>query len=105
MRFVPICESLAVALTHPLSGPILRSIHRRRKVTRIKLNWCDYCHKLFARERSTLFRHIERNHKDHLKKEDSVVCSKKETNNSNIQYCNSVFVAGVLHSIFNVINK
>ena len=40
--------------------------------------WCDYCHKPFARERSTLFRPIERNHKDQLKKEDSVVCSKKE---------------------------
>ena len=26
--------------------------------------WCDYCHRPFSREHSTLSRHIERHHKD-----------------------------------------
>ena len=72
-----LCESLAVALTHPLSGPNFK-IHTSKEKSYADKAWCVYCHKPFAREHSTLFRHIERNHKDQLKKEDSVVCSKKE---------------------------
>ena len=49
--------------------------------------WCDYCHKPFAREHSTMSRHIERNHKDKVSEVSPVtnadgsavaVCSKKE---------------------------
>ena len=41
--------------------------------------WCDYCHRPFSREHSTLSRHIERHHKDQMKNaEVSVVCSKQE---------------------------
>ena len=41
--------------------------------------WCDYCHRPFSREHSTLYRHIERHHKDQMKNaEGSVVCSKQE---------------------------
>ena len=53
-------------------------IHTSKEKSYADKAWCVYCHKPFAREHSTLFRHIERNHKDQLKKEDSVVCSKKE---------------------------
>ena len=53
-------------------------VHTSKEKSYADKAWCDYCHKPFAREHSTLFRHIERNHKDQLKKEDSVVCSKKE---------------------------
>ena len=61
-----------------LSGPISRSIHRRRKVTRVKLGVS------IATSRSpvnTLLFLGTLNGitvKDQLKKEDSVVCSKKE---------------------------
>ena len=72
-----LCESLAVARTHPLSGPNFK-VHTSKEKSYADKAWCVYCHKPFAREHSTLFRHIERNHKDQLKKEDSVVCSIKE---------------------------
>ena len=75
VRFVPM-RKLSGSTNTSLSGPISRSIHRRRKVTRVKLGVS------IATSRSpgntTYFRHIERNHKDQLKKEDSVVCTKKE---------------------------
>ena len=29
--------------------------------------WCDYCHRPFSREHSTLSRHIERHHKEKMK--------------------------------------
>ena len=67
-------RKLSGSTTHPLSG----KVHTSKEKSYADKAWCVYCHKPFAREHSTLFRRIERNHKDQLKKEDSVVCSKKE---------------------------
>ena len=63
-----LCESIAEAQTHPLSGPISRPIHRRRKVMRIKLGVT------IATSRSLGKNLFERHHTliDELKNEDSV---------------------------------
>ena len=90
------CDSLAVAQTHPPSGLISRSIHRRRKGTQIKA-WCDYCHKPFSREHSTLSRHIELHYKDQMKHaKASVVCD--ESNESVGQVNDEQRVCSSLHN-------
>ena len=80
---------------HPCTSAVWThfKVHTSKEKSYADKAWCDYCHKPFAREHSTLFRHIERNHKDQLKKEDSVVCSK----NSNSQE----IAAGVVFYISN----
>ena len=76
MRFVPIRKLCGSTNTSAVLSHF--KVHASKEKSYADKAWCDYCHKPFAREISNFFRHIERNHKDQLKKEDSVVCSKKE---------------------------
>ena len=76
VRFVPM-RKLSRSTNTSAVWPHFK-VHTSKEKEYADKAWCDYCHKPFAREHSTLFRHIERNHKDQLKKEDSVVCSKNE---------------------------
>ena len=76
VRFVPMRKLSGSTNTSAVWSHF--KVHTSKEKSYADKAWCDYCHKPFAREYSTLFRHIEWNHKDQLKKEDSVVCSKKE---------------------------
>ena len=76
VRFVPMRKLSGSTNTSAVWSHF--KVHTSKEKSYADKAWCDYCLKPFAREHSTLFRHFERNHKDQLKKEDSVVCSKKE---------------------------
>ena len=55
-------------------------IHTSKEKGYADIAWCDYCHKPFSREYSTLSRHIERHHKDQIKSaEVSGICAAQET--------------------------
>ena len=60
-RSLYLCESLAVGAGSTNTSAVWShfKVHTSKEKSYADKAWCDYCHKPFAREYSTLFRHIE----------------------------------------------
>ena len=92
MRFVPMRKLSGSTNTFAVLSHF--KVHTSKEKSYADKAWCDYCHKPFAREHSTLFRPIERNHKDQLKKElrlSSLFQKRKDNSNSQEIAAGAVF--------------